>query len=180
MHASRPGSAERAWIEETLVHLKRRAELIAVRGNHDRAFAREFGHLEIESFESWNAGNLLAVHGDQCNFTRPEGHTLVLGHFHPCLGVKDAAGATQKVPLYLANAGCILLPAFSPFARGYDVLCGLPEELAPCFGNTQIDAFAVSTTRVVRLGALHRVIERNFEADVSAPERFRKPPRVAP
>jgi putative SbcD/Mre11-related phosphoesterase len=174
VHAPRPCAPERAWIEDTLNELKGRAELIAVRGNHDRAFAREFGHLEIETVESWSRPNLLAVHGDRFNFAWPEGHTLVLGHLHPCLGVKDAAGASQKLPLYLANAACVLLPAFSPFARGYDVICGLPQELATCFGKQPVEAYAVSSTRVVRLGPLARAIERNFEADVSTPERFRK------
>jgi len=174
VHAPRPCAPEREWIENTLVELKGRAELIAVRGNHDRAFSREFGHLEIDALESWSASNLIAVHGDRFNFAHPDGQTLVLGHFHPCLGVKDAAGASQKLPLYLASPRCVLLPAFSPFARGYDVISGLPEDLAACFGKEQIEAYAVSSTRVVCLGPLRRAIERNFEADVSAPERFRK------
>lgn len=176
VHAPRPCAAERAWIEDTLVQLKQRAELIAIRGNHDRAFAKEFGHLAIETLESWSAGNLLAVHGDRFNFERPHGHILIVGHFHPCLGVKDAAGASQKLALYLVSPSCVLLPAFSPFARGYDVIAGLPQELAACFGNEEIEAYAVSATRVARLGPLRRAIERNFEADVSAPERFRKRP----
>ena len=174
VHAPRPCAPEREWIEDTLLQLKTRAELIAVRGNHDRAFAREFGHLDIATVESWSASNLLAVHGDRFNFAHPEGHLLIMGHFHPCLGVRDAAGASQKLPLYLVSPSCVLLPAFSPFARGYDVVCGLPEELTPYFGNQQVEAFAVSTTRVARLGPLRRAIERNFEADPSAPERFRK------
>jgi putative SbcD/Mre11-related phosphoesterase len=179
VHAPRPCTPEREWTEDTLVQLKARAELIAVRGNHDRAFSREFGHLQIETVESWSAGNLVAVHGDRVKFARPENHTLVAGHFHPCLGVKDAAGASQKLPLYLVSPGCVLLPAFSPFARGYDVISGLPDDLAECFGKEQIEAYAVSATRVVHLGPLRRAIERNFEADVSAPDRFRKR-RAAP
>lgn len=180
VHAPRPCAAERTWIEETLAQLKQRAELIAVRGNHDRAFAREFGQLEITTLEAWSAPNLVAVHGDRFPFPWPEAHTLVVGHFHPCLGVKDAAGASQKLPLYLASPRCVLLPAFSPFARGYDVICGLPQQLSECFRDDQIEAYAVSSTRVVRLGPLHRAIERNFEADVSAPERFRKRGRALP
>lgn len=174
VHAPRPCAPEREWIEETLVQLRKRAELVAVRGNHDRAFAWDFGHLEIATVESWSAGNLLAVHGDRFDFDVPAGHTLIVGHFHPCLGVRDSAGASQKLPLYLVNPECVLLPAFSPFARGYDVICGLPEDLAACFGKTPVEAYAVSSTRVVRLGPLRRAIECNFEADVSSPERFRR------
>ena len=180
VHAPRPCAPERAWIEETLLRLKQRAELIAVRGNHDRAFAREFPHLGIETVESWSGLDLLAVHGDRFNFASPPGSTLLMGHLHPCLGVRDAAGAAQKLPLYLVNSSCVLLPAFSPFARGYDVTSGLPEEITPYFGAQQIEAYALSSTRVVHLGPLRRAIERNFEADVSTPERFRKLRRTAP
>jgi putative SbcD/Mre11-related phosphoesterase len=174
VHAPRPCAPEREWIEDTLVQLKARAELIAVRGNHDRAFSREFGHLDIETVESWSADNLIAVHGDRFHFAAPADGVLIIGHFHPCLGVKDAAGASQKLALYLVSAGCVLLPAFSPFARGYDVISGLPQELAACFRNQEISAYAISSTRVVHLGPLRRAIELNFEADVSAPERFRR------
>lgn len=176
VHAPRPCDPERDWIDDTLMQLQARAELIAVRGNHDRAFAHEFGHLNIQTVESWSTGNLLAIHGDRFNIAVPENHTLLLGHLHPCLGVKDAAGASQKLPLYLVSASCIVLPAFSPFARGFDVICGIPEDLAACFGGAEIEAYAVSATRVVRLGPLWRAIDRNLEADVSAAERFRKRP----
>ncbi len=174
VHAPRPCAPEREWIEDTLMQLGGRAELIAVRGNHDRAFAREFGHLNIQSVESWSSADLVAIHGDRFNVAVPEKHTLVVGHLHPCLGVKDAAGASQKLPLYLVSSSCLVLPAFSPFARGYDVISGLPEDLAAYFGQAEIEAYAISSTRVVRLGPLRRAIERNFDADVSAPERFRR------
>jgi putative SbcD/Mre11-related phosphoesterase len=174
VHAPRPCAAEREWIEETLAALSGLAELVAVRGNHDRAFAREFGHLRIQCVESWSSNGLTAVHGDRLEFALPEGHTLLLGHLHPCLAIKDASGAAQKLPLFLVTASCIVLPAFSPFARGYDVACGLPDELEAFFGKTEIQAYAATGRRVVALGPLYRAIEKMFQADVSAPERFRK------
>jgi hypothetical protein len=173
VHAPRPCEPERLWIEETLTALANRAELIAVRGNHDRAFAREFGHLKITCVDSWSADALTAIHGDRLDFAFPEGHILLLGHLHPCLGVKDASGAGRKLPLFLATHSCVILPAFSPFARGYDVLGGIPDELAPFLAGSPVQAYAVTGKRVVALGPLTRAIEKMFEADVSAPERFR-------
>jgi|SRR5581483_1797694 len=173
VHAPRSSKPERSWIEETLTSLSTRAELIAVRGNHDRAFAREFGRLNIRFVESWCAKNLTAVHGHRLEFALPEAHTLILGHLHPCLGVKDASGATQKLPLFLVTRKCIVLPAFSPFARGYDVVCGVPQELVAFFGGAEIQAYAATGNRVVALGPLHQAIEKMFESDVSGPERFR-------
>src|SRR5690349_5294754 len=43
VHAPRSCQPEREWIEKTLISLSERMRLTAVRGNHDRAFAREFG-----------------------------------------------------------------------------------------------------------------------------------------
>lgn len=174
VHAPRPCAPEREWIEQTLTLLSQRAELVAVRGNHDRAFAREFGHLPVRCVESWSTDRLTAAHGDRFTFALPENHTLLLGHLHPCLGVKDASGAGRKVPMFLVTSACIILPAFSPFARGYDLVCGIPRDLQAFFGHHEVQAFAATGKRVVALGPLHRAIERMFEADVSAPERFRK------
>ncbi len=174
VHAPRPCTPEREWIDETLLDLSRRAEVIAVRGNHDRAFVKDFGHLKLRSVESWSQEPVTAVHGDRFICPVPENHTLVIGHLHPCLGVKDASGAAQKLPVFLVNSACIVLPAFSPFARGYDVACGLPEELIHCFREKEIQAYAATSTRVVGLGPLRRAIERMYENDSSAPERFRR------
>ncbi len=65
VHAPRPCEPERAYIEETLSGLAERAQIIAVRGNHDRAFAREFGHLPLRATEAWSDGELTAIHGDR-------------------------------------------------------------------------------------------------------------------
>ncbi|MBV8896937.1 MAG: metallophosphoesterase family protein [Acidobacteriaceae bacterium] len=174
VHAPRPCAPEREWIEETLRLLSERAELVAVRGNHDREFAREFRSLPVRCVESWSAEGLTAAHGDRFTFAVPEDHTLLLGHLHPCLSVKDASGAGRKLPLFLATTACIILPAFSPFACGYDLVCGIPDELQTCLGNEEVQAFAATGKRIVALGPLHCVVERMFEANVSAPERFRK------
>ncbi len=173
VHAPRPCAPEREWIEETLLDLSQRAEVIAVRGNHDRAFVKDFGHLNLRTVELWSHESITAVHGDRLICPVTENHTVVIGHLHPCLGVKDASGAAKKVPVFLVNSECIVLPAFSPFSRGYDVICGLPEELITCFGAKEIQAYAATGTRVVHLGPLHRAIERMYETDSGAPERFR-------
>jgi putative SbcD/Mre11-related phosphoesterase len=171
VHAPRPCGPERAWIEETLTQLAESSELIVVRGNHDRAFAREFSHLPVEFRESWSNDTLTAIHGDRLAVALPEHHTLILGHLHPSLAVKDAAGASQKLPIFLVSPPCIVIPAFSPFARGYDVADGLPAELAPFFREHEIEVIAVSGQRAIRLGPLHRALERLFSG-ATGPARY--------
>jgi len=175
VHAPRPCADERAWIEETLNKLAECAKLVAVRGNHDRAFAKEFGHLNIATVEAWSTKTITAVHGDRLGRTAiPERSTLVVGHLHPCLSVRDASGASQKLPLFLVTQHCVVLPAFSPFARGYDIACGLPEDLERCFREAEIQSYVATASRVTPLGPLRRAIERLYEADSGAPSRFRR------
>ncbi len=174
VHAPKSCSPERQYIEETLSALGTGAELIAVRGNHDRHFASEFGHLRFRSVESWTDGCLTAVHGDRFSFAWPEGHTLILGHLHPSLAVRDAAGAGHKLPVFLVSANCLVLPAFSPFARGYDVAGGLPEEILSCFKRADIQTYATTGKRIVRLGSLRNAIDTMASADNSSPAHFRR------
>lgn len=174
VHAPRPCAEEREWIERLLCDLSSRAELISVRGNHDRAFAREFPHLPVRTMDRWCEGGCIAVHGDRLPDTLPDGHMLVMGHLHPALPIRDAAGAAQKLPVFLANSTCVLLPAFSPFAGGYDLLCGLPDQLLPLFGNEPIRAVACTGKRVADLGHLDQLIERTLQQERGTPGQFRR------
>jgi metallophosphoesterase superfamily enzyme len=175
VHAPRPCAPEREWIEQLLAQLSESAEITTVRGNHDRAFVREFGHLRLHSVETWSAPGLLALHGDRlARAPIPEAATLILGHFHPSLSVRDAAGATHRLPLFLAGSRCLVLPAFSPFARGFEVSSGLPAELQKLFGDSEIQAFAATTTRVTPLGSLRQAIERMLAATPNMPGHFRR------
>jgi putative SbcD/Mre11-related phosphoesterase len=179
VHAPRPCAPERVWIEETLTQLAGAAELIVVRGNHDRAFAREFGHLSVKTVESWSNHTLTAIHGDRLITALPEHHILVIGHLHPAMAVEDAAGASRKLPLFLVTPHCIVMPAFSPFAGGYEVAAGLPDSLLPLFRNHEIEAVAVSGKRAICLGPLERAIER-LQSSVTGPGQYqgrRRPPR---
>ena len=178
VHAPKPCAPEREWIEDILTQLSACARIIAVRGNHDRAFAREFGHLDLTTVDAWPAPGILALHGDRLARTAiPETGTLIMGHLHPSLALRDAAGANHRVPLFLATPHCIVLPAFSPFARGFDVGAGLPAELNACFRTSEIHAYAATASRVAALGPLRQAIERMLEATPSTPGHFRRQKR---
>jgi len=175
VHAPRPCAPERQWIEELLTDLSLRSKIVCVRGNHDRAFAREFGHLPVVTVESWSAPGILALHGDRlAQVPIPESGLLILGHLHPSLALRDASGANQRVPLFLVTPHCLVLPAFSPFARGLDVAGGLPAELNACFRDSVIQAFAATHTRVAALGPLQKAIERMRAVTPATPGHFRR------
>jgi putative SbcD/Mre11-related phosphoesterase len=174
VHAPRPGTDERQVIENVLNTLCAQAELISVRGNHDRAFAREFRHLPIEMVDFWEDQHFIAMHGDRLPNEPLRNGTLLLGHLHPSMPVKDVAGAGMRLPVFLSTPQCIVLPAFSPFARGYSLLDGLPDEFARLMGQFPVQAHIASGTRVVAIGPLESALERMYHADISAPSVFRR------
>jgi len=175
VHAPRPCEPERAYIEETLSQLAERAKITAVRGNHDRAFAREFGHLALVTTEVWTDGPITAIHGDRLDRSPiPQAGTLILGHLHPCLSLRESSGAAQKLPVFLVTPHCVVLPAFSPFARGYDVAAGFPPALELCFQRASIHAYVATPKRVTPLGPLGSAISRLAKSDATPPARFRR------
>ncbi len=109
-HAPRPSAAERAQVEQALALIT--GQLIVVRGNHDRSIARDFGLIALPA---WEAPGLVAVHGDQLPTTD---RYLIMGHLHPVVSIRDAAGASRRVPVFQVKRTFCCLPAFSPFAAG--------------------------------------------------------------
>jgi putative SbcD/Mre11-related phosphoesterase len=174
VHAPRPCVPERAWIEDLLKELASHAQIVAVRGNHDRRFAAEFSHLPFDDVVTWSDDAVTAAHGDRMDFVWPEDHTLILGHLHPALAIRDSSGAGHKLPVFLVNRHCIVLPAFSPFARGYEITSGLPSELVTSFRDGEIEVYAATGKKVARLGPLRGALNTMAESDVSSAAQFRK------
>lgn len=148
VHAPRPAPPERAAVENTIHTLSRRARIVVVLGNHDRGLAKDFPLLPAEVCREWHSPGLIAVHGDQ---EIPKGEHVIAGHIHPALGIADHAGASHRVPVFVAGDRITLLPAFSPLAAGVDVRGSLSIRT----GDAQI--VAASGKRAVNLGLLSRI-----------------------
>ncbi len=92
-------------------------EIVLVRGNHDVGIAwlRELG---VEVVDELELGGWKLVHGHKV----VEGERFIIGHEHPAIRLRDEVGAVVKVPAFLMGEKLIVLPAFSPWAYGNDVL----------------------------------------------------------
>ncbi|ASJ12002.1 metallophosphoesterase [Thermococcus thioreducens] len=93
------------------------SELVLVRGNHDvgTLWLRELG---VEVVDELELGSWKLVHGHKL----VEGERFIIGHEHPAIRLRDEVGALVKVPTFLMGEELIVLPAFSPWAYGNDVL----------------------------------------------------------
>ncbi|WP_297501808.1 metallophosphoesterase [Thermococcus sp.] len=92
-------------------------ETVLVRGNHDvgTLWLRELG---VEVVDELDIGHWKLVHGHKL----VEGERFIIGHEHPAIRLRDEVGAVIKVPVFLVGEKLIVLPAFSPWAYGNDVL----------------------------------------------------------
>ena len=86
-------------------------EPIVLAGNHDRQLA---GNLELR--ESWDSDGFYFHHG-HCS-ADSAGRTQIIGHYHPAGIIRDGAGLRLKLPAFVQQGGCWILPAFSPWAAG--------------------------------------------------------------
>jgi metallophosphoesterase superfamily enzyme len=150
---------ERELVEATLRVVREKAsEIVFIRGNHDRGFAYDYPQFAVQMCEHWSCAGVIAIHGDRPTPEQTAKHVL-LGHLHPALSVHDDAGASQRIPVFLTGAKASVLPAFSPFAAGYNVNIGIPKEIRDLLGGS-IEVLAATGTRVVRLGPLAALRKR--------------------
>ena len=88
-----------------------RCEVIVLAGNHDRQLADA---LVLQ--DSWRSKGFYFHHG-HC-VAEVTDAIQVIGHHHPAGSITDGAGLRLKLPAFVQQANCWILPAFSPWAAG--------------------------------------------------------------
>ncbi len=124
--------SEKDEVRSLVQHLKRRFdEAVLVRGNHDKFIEStvEDEGLEMQGF--FLEEGILYIHGDRKpeeieDLEEEEYNTIVIGHEHPALSLKDNLGISEKVDCFLygetdAGKTIIVLPAFSTISNGTEV-----------------------------------------------------------
>jgi len=96
---------------ELIERLSTLCEPIVLAGNHDRQLAGT-----VKLLESWRSDGFYFHHG-HCATEVAEA-TQIIGHHHPAGSVRDGAGLRLKLPAFVQQGNCWILPAFSPWASG--------------------------------------------------------------
>ncbi len=111
------------WREvlDVLDFLEGRSEVMMIRGNHDNFLKTILNRKGLDLHQSFELGGFTVVHGHEP--IRGKG-TLILGHEHPSMRLKDKIGAWVSLPCFVVSPEFIILPAFSPLAYGSDILRG--------------------------------------------------------
>lgn len=128
-------------------------EVVLVRGNHDVGvlWLRELG---VEVVDELELNGWKLVHGHKV----VEGERFIIGHEHPAVRLRDEVGAVIKLPAFLLGEKLIVLPAFSPWAYGNDVL---REIVSPFLGFYREDFKVVvpAGDELLSFGRLSRLRE---------------------
>ena len=117
--------AETEEVEELLKFLKKDFEdIIVVKGNHDTAVE----HLKTDKvkFKDFHMEeDRLFIHGHESLDIDAEYNTVILGHEHPALSLKDDVGVKEKIDCFLYGEtdelNIIVLPAFSSISNGTSI-----------------------------------------------------------
>ena len=114
--------SEKEEIRELIQFLKDRfSDTIIIKGNHDLFLEDLLKDQGLRLLDSYKEDNILFVHGHE-KLDDEEFDTLVIGHEHPALSLKDDIGVTEKVPCLLhgeTDLGEIfVLPPYSKISNG--------------------------------------------------------------
>jgi DNA ligase-associated metallophosphoesterase len=91
--------------------LRASCKVVLIAGNHDRYLPND-----IDLLESWRSDGYYFHHG-HCGASR-ETCIQIIGHHHPAGTVRDGAGLRLRLPAFVQQDSCWILPAFSPWAAG--------------------------------------------------------------
>ncbi len=148
------------WVEirRLFTLLTGRCNVTVVRGNHDNYIiniARTFG---IRVVRYTDVGRARFAHGD-VHVGRKSDSIVVIGHEHPAIRIVDSVGGSFKFPVFLhfKDDPLLVLPAFSPFALGTDVLSNWDDFMSPYLsgrdGGSAV-AYAVTEGKLKKMGRL--------------------------
>lgn len=110
---------------ELMLRLGELCKLIVLAGNHDRRSAVLLGLQD-----SWSSAGFYFHHG-HCQ-AEVGAATQIIGHHHPTGSVHDGAGLRLKLPAFVQQGNCWILPAFSPWAAGAPWQAGAESQLWLC------------------------------------------------
>lgn len=97
-------------------------EIIIIEGNHDKFIEKTVEDLGLEFKQKYFEDGVLFVHGHE-ELDKDDFETLVIGHEHPALSLKDDIGVVEKFDCIIygeMNSGenIVVLPAFSSISNG--------------------------------------------------------------
>lgn len=134
-------------------------KIIVVKGNHDVILGPITDKRNIEMKKEVVLDDILIVHGDSEIKSDKKIKTIIIGHEHPAISIRENERA-EKFKCFLRGKYkdklLIVQPSFNPLIEGTDVSKG--EILSPLIKNIfDFEVFVVNGEKILNFGQLKNV-----------------------
>ena len=152
----------RAEVRKIMKLLTEALEVIVVKGNHDNFLQNILSDIGLTAVDHVNIGGFRLEHGHFDSKARP----VIIGHEHPSIRIPGAVSGGMKIHCFVhqRNDGVIVLPPFSPFSAGNDLVLDKRCIMAPALSSSDYpdaDIYGVSEVGIIIMGKLKDVMDIN-------------------
>ncbi len=139
------------------------ADVIVVKGNHDNFLQNILSDMGLMAVDHIDIGGFRMEHGHVDSQVRP----VIIGHEHPSVRIPGVMSGGMKIHCFVHQKedGVIVLPPFSPFSAGNDLVLDGKCIMAPALGTSnysEADIYGVSEVGIMKLGKLRDVMDINL------------------
>lgn len=156
----RAGFEEKREVGRIVTLLSEAAETVIIRGNHDNYIQNIVSELGILAVDYVDIMGFRLEHGHVDSGKRP----VIIGHEHPSVRIPGSVGGGMKIQCFVhaRKDGVIVLPPFSPFSSGNDLVLDEKCVMAPAlkasdFASAEI--YGVTDMGLMDLGTLRDLSE---------------------
>ena len=137
IHASTMSEGAASVVASTLARLREQCAVTLVAGNHE---GRTRGVAVLGATVSWvERDGWRLVHGDDPAHAAVR---CIVGHLHPAI----ALGGGRSVPVFLASSHLIVVPAYTPYSAGLNVLSASCAQALHAFACHPRDCTVVASS----------------------------------
>jgi len=153
----------KAEVMKIMELLKEASEVIVVKGNHDNFLQNILSEIGLNAFDYVDICGFRMEHGHVDSGVRP----VIIGHEHPSVRIPGVMSGGVKMQCFVHQKedGVIVLPPFSPFSSGNDLMMDNRCIMAPALSSSdypEADIYGISEVGIMKLGKLREVMEINL------------------
>ncbi|MDR1690561.1 MAG: metallophosphoesterase [Candidatus Methanoplasma sp.] len=150
----------REEVKRIIGMLMEASEVIVIKGNHDNFLQNILSDMGLMAVDYVNMAGFRMEHGHADSGARP----VIIGHEHPSVRIPGAMSGGMKMHCFVHQKedGVIVLPPFSPFSSGNDLVLDGKCIMAPALSNSnypEADIYGVSEVGIMKLGKLKDVMD---------------------
>ena len=149
------GFEEKREVRKIFTLLTEAAQVVAIKGNHDNYLQNIISDLGLLAVDHIDIMGFRLEHGHEDSGKRP----VIIGHEHPSVRIPGSVGGGLKIQCFVhaEKDGVIVLPPFSPFASGNDLVLDKECIMAPAlkssdYANARL--YGVTDMGLMDLGTL--------------------------